>query len=276
MKSLKFEDLRGTNTAIHCPTQEEAIQVEKICNFKDRANNWKHYRENFCINLEEDGEWSSIDYYEDDGYAIIPAADFIPANNKQAPDLSHFLPPLPSEKVEAEIDIQKFAKAFNANMQIIEERLDLMTDLCNKLQGKVNILESKLSKKPDTTQPAISQTPAEPEVKLPVTIEEVTRLVDDFEKSNETFSGDLHFRTMHKKTQSKILANIQLSIIAEAQNEIEPRGAYVYVAQMANGEILHGISLNSNNGKIHFHSEQGLRDCIEANRELWMDLLKSE
>jgi|688.fasta_scaffold745030_3 hypothetical protein len=24
------------------------------------------------------------------------------------------------------------------------------------------------------------------------------------------------------------------------------------------------------------HSEQGLKDCIEANRELWMDLLKGE
>jgi len=36
------------------------------------------------------------------------------------------------------------------------------------------------------------------------------------------------------------------------------------------------MRIDGTNGKIHFYSEQGLKDCIEANRELWMDLLKGE
>jgi hypothetical protein len=355
MKSKKFEDLRGTNTAVSCPTQADWDKVSEICEYKWTGGKWEQGAEDCAIGLNVRG-FANVDYYKEKGFAIIPAADFIAANSEKAPDLSgtrpaiewlqllpepyrgkaleavkvapnepnrlcsyqncinyaidwantnedsdfwiainaHIqdpsnpLPPLPSEGVEAEkgeaeTDIQKLTKATMIKFAEQEKRLELMTDLCYKLQGKVNIIESKLSAKHDTTHPAISPTPAEPEVKLPVTIEDTDAFLKTLENGKTQFD---HFHIggcfLHKKTVKKVQAFVILQAISEAQNEIVPRGEWVYYAEydISNNEIdmikrlvttaAHGYGL------IAFHSEQGLKDCIEANKDLWMDLLKGE
>lgn len=85
-KDLTFTHLKGTRTAIHCTTQSEAEQVEKICGFENLAKYWGRYRENFCIDLDEEncmskGEYGPIGYFKERPYTIIPAADFIAANS---------------------------------------------------------------------------------------------------------------------------------------------------------------------------------------------------
>ena len=84
---------------------------------------------------------------------------------------------------------------------------------------------------------------------------------------------------MHTENDKKSNAFHRLLKIAEAQNEIVPRGERVYYAQLT--KINQKIIVNQHvpdaqflSGLIYFHSEQGLKDCIEANRELWMDLLR--
>jgi hypothetical protein len=73
-----------------------------------------------------------------------------------------------------------------------------------------------------------------------------------------------------------------LQAISEAQNEIAPRGEVVWFAELEISKNEIGTkkryvdSFAHGYGLIVFHSEQGLKDCIEANRELWMDLLKGE
>jgi len=293
MKSKKFEDLRGTNTAIHCKTKAEAEQVDKMLG----SNLSKHWsRVDFCINIEGKS-WDNMDFYASNNFTIIPAADFIAANNKQAPDLSHFLPPLPSElvppkRIDPEIDIQNFANAFNANMEIVDKRLQLMVDLYEKLQVKFEYIEKRLTEiasKQINPEPAISQTPAEPEVKLPVTIEEVFSGAPKGSKSY-VIQSDGNIRKYEfneidrvdeyrkESTAKKVRAFIILKNISEAQNEIEPRGETVWVARKGvNGEIFaESWEMYLIDYEIIFHSEQGLLDCIAANRELWMDLLNGE
>ena len=367
MKSLKFEDLRGTNTAIHCPTQEDWDKVSKICGYKWEhvVSKWRKDGTRTCIDLS--GNFSPIDFYERNYYTIITAADFIAANTEQAPDLSgtrpaiewlellpepyrgkaleavkdvprspneiceykdcvdhafwwgqtkenlsfwdsvsrylknppYPLPPLPSEgveaeKVEAETDIQKLTKAFNANMQIVDKRLDLMVDLYEKLQGKFEYIEKQLTEiapKQINPEPAISQTPAE--VKLPVTIEEVFSGAPKGSKSYVIQSngniGEFEFNEIERvdeyrkeSTAKRVRAFMILQAISEAQNEIAPRGEVVWFAELEISKDKIGMinetvaTADYGYGLIAFHSEQGLKDCIEANRELWMDLLKGE
>jgi hypothetical protein len=364
MKSKKFEDLRGTNTAIHCPTQEDWDKVSEICGYKWNGK-WDDYGLDACITLDK-RTYSDIGYLKSKGFTIIPAADFIAANSEQAPDLtgtrpaiewlqflpepyrglaleavkeapskpdkvceykdcvyysinwskakngsfwevihkrlqdpSNPLPPLPSEgveeeKVEAETDIQKLTKAFNANMQIIDKRLDLMVDLYQKLQGKLEYIEKQLTEiapKQINPEPAISQTPAE--VKLPVTIEEVFSGAPKGSKSYVIQSngniGEFEFNEIERvdeyrkeSTAKRVRAFMILQAISEAQNEIAPRGEVVWFAELEISKNEIGTkkryvdSFAHGYGLIVFHSEQGLKDCIEANRELWMDLLKGE
>jgi hypothetical protein len=352
MKSKKFEDLRGTNTAVHCPTQEDWDKVSEICEYKWESNaNWSDCGPDTVISLRSIAHGVYDGFFSKNGYTIIPAADFIAANTEQAPDLtgtrpaiewlqflpepyrgkaleavkvapnepnrlcsyqncinyaidwantnedsdfwiainahlqdpSNPLPPLPSEgveaeKVDAETDIQKLIKILMIKFAEQEKRLQLMTDLHDKLQGKVESLEKQLSEKPDTTQPAISPTPAEPEVKLPVTIEEVTDFQESLLKEEQKlFQLEVVKTFINEKTLKKTSAFEQLSQISEAQNEIAPRGETVWVAYREKERIeIINYSMDMLDIEIFFHSEQGLKDCIEANRELWMDLLKGE
>jgi hypothetical protein len=370
MKSKKFEDLRGTKTAVHCPTQADWDKVSEIAGYKWESNaKWSDCGPDTVISLLSIAHGVYDGFFSRNNFTIIRAADFIAANTEQAPDLtgtrpaiewlqllpepyrgkaleavkvapnwpneiceynncvqcafdwelssegykfwdsvdnylqdpSNPLPPLPSEgveaeKVEAETDIQKLTKATMIKFAEQEKRLQLMTDLCYKLQGKVNILESKLSEKPDTTQPAISQTPAEP-VKLPVTIEEVWEeeksirgqdaFLVDTQGNSSIYHGkfensELINEYRKKSTAKKDRAFSMLLKISEAQNEIAPRGEFVWYAEyeIAKDEIKPRKRVMYTTaygyGLITFHSEQGLKDCIEANKELWMDLLKSE
>jgi hypothetical protein len=349
MKSLKFEDLRGTNTAIHCPTQEDWDKVSKICGYKWEhvVSKWRKDGTRTCIDLS--GNFSPIDFYERNYYTIITAADFIAANTEQAPDLSgtrpaiewlellpepyrgkaleavkdvprspneiceykdcvdhafwwgqtkenlsfwdsvsrylknppYPLPPLPSEgveaeKVEAETDIQKLTKE-------VAQLRKFFYKFVEEYTKRHPDLPQGIKKQPDTAEPAISPTPAEPEVKLPVTIKERDKYLKSLVDGERDFYHiEDHSVFLNEKTQLKSIAFKELSQISEAQNEIVPRGEFVWYAEyeIANDKIKPRKRVMDTTaygyGLITFHSEQGIKDCIEANRELWMDLLKGE
>ena len=122
-------------------------------------------------------------------------------------------------------------------------------------------------------------------LKLPVTIEEVwdeedkmrerkSWLIEDQWAVENEFNGtDLiqEFRT--EKTAKKALAFLTLLKIAEAQNEVVERGEMVFTGRKAVDEIM-PILINPSFGQIYFHSEQGLKDCIAANQQLWKDYLE--
>ena len=345
MKSKKFEDLRGTNTAIHCPTQEDWDKVSEICGYKWNGK-WDDYGLDACITLDK-RTYSDIGYLKSKGFTIIPAADFIAANSEQAPDLtgtrpaiewlqflpepyrglaleavkeapskpdkvceykdcvyysinwskakngsfwevihkrlqdpSNPLPPLPSEgvdeKVEAETDIQKLTKE-------VAQLRKFFYKFVEEYTKRHPDLPQGIKKQPDTAEPAISPTPAEPEVKLPVTIKERDKYLKSLVDGERDFYHiEDHSVFLNEKTQLKSIAFKELSQISEAQNEIVPRGEFVWYAEyeIANDKIKPRKRVMDTTaygyGLITFHSEQGIKDCIEANRELWMDLLKGE
>jgi hypothetical protein len=201
--------------------------------------------------------------------------------HKRLQDPSNPLPPLPSEgveaeKVEAETDIQKLTKE-------VAQLRKFFYKFVEEYTKRHPDLPQGIKKQPDTAEPAISPTPAEPEVKLPVTIKERDKYLKSLVDGERDFYHiEDHSVFLNEKTQLKSIAFKELSQISEAQNEIVPRGEWDYYAEydISNNEIgmikrlvttaAHGYGL------IAFHSEQGLKDCIEANRELWMDLLKGE
>jgi hypothetical protein len=169
-----------------------------------------------------------------------------------------------------------------------------MVDLYEKLQGKLEYIEKQLTEiapKQINPEPAISQTPAE--VKLPVTIEEVFSGAPKGSKSYVIQSngniGEFEFNEIERvdeyrkeSTAKRVRAFMILQAISEAQNEIAPRGEVVWFAELEISKNEIGTkkryvdSFAHGYGLIVFHSEQGIKDCIEANRELWMDLLKGE
>lgn len=127
-------------------------------------------------------------------------------------------------------------------------------------------------------------------VKLPVTVEEVWEEEEKKMQKRDSFKVGSHgeitedyfsqtklIREFRKEsTAEKSRAFDTLLKIAEAQNELVERGESAYAARlMADGEIRAQI-VKPFYGQIVFNSCEGLKDCIEANRELWMDLLKSE
>jgi len=351
MKSKKFEDLRGTNTAIHCPTQADWDKVTEICGYEWLSAAWIKYKENSCIGLS--GQWFGPTHlFIDEKHTIIPAADFIAANTEQTPDLTgtrpaiewlqflpepyrgkaleavkvapfspnkickyndcvfysiswtetkndslwegihyhlhnpekHPLPPLPSEGVEAEkVEAEKTETIKRPSKEEISEFVKNLLITVDEQRIKIESLEKQLSEKPDTAEPDILLTPAEPEVKLPVTIEERDAYCNTLVDGKRIFTHvKQEFAVLHKKTCNKTNAFLTLLKIAEAQNEIVPRGEWVYYAEyeIAKDKIKPRKRVMDTTaygyGLITFHSEQGLKDCIEANRELWMDLLKSE
>jgi hypothetical protein len=82
MKSLKFSDLRGTNTAIHCPTQADWDKVSEIAGYKWESASWHNYSKDSCIDMQGKA-FGKLGSFIRDGFTIIPAADFIAANAEQ-------------------------------------------------------------------------------------------------------------------------------------------------------------------------------------------------
>ena len=76
----KIEDYKDQKVAIHCSTKEE---WDKIVDLFDSPTVKKHYWEDVVnlgksdtINIDGCG-WSPKKYYEDEGYTIYPASDFL-------------------------------------------------------------------------------------------------------------------------------------------------------------------------------------------------------
>jgi len=384
MKSLKFEDLRGTNTAIQ-PELEQVPQFYKGMEIIAAVSSENHTKgcPYIIYDIANDGKFLSITtntegylyhihsieffnyfglkaktntepnpdltgtrpaiewlQYLPDGYRdlALEAVNVAPLDpniicqynqciycaiswmhtkekdvfwsnvNDHLQDPSNPLPPLPSEGEKTEIKPEKsqLAQALNQNnmsdtltpsekIEVLngkifrqEKSLQLMVDLHDKLQGKIESLEKRLS---EIAPKTINAEPIESNpVKLPVTIEEVweeeTKKFKDKgsfmvnrggDISESFFSETKLIREFRKEpTAKKSRAFDTLLKIAEAQNEIVPRGEQVYCAYFTGKEIIIDSNRILSYGQIPFHSEQGLRDCIEANKELWMNLLKGE
>ena len=216
--------------------------------------------------------------------------------NDHLQDPSNPLPPLPSEGEKTEIKPEKsqLAQALNQNNMSekppIETDLDKLRKEVANLSAKYKSLEKQLI---EITPKPINAKPIEPNpVKLPVTIEEVwsvERMIPDnksfiIDETNNHCVYEGNFNKLrlltefrHKSTAKKALAFLILLKIAEAQNEIVPRGESVWVSCINNHDSIVVYKVTKPiAGEIGFHSEQGLRDSIEANKELWMYLLKSE
>jgi len=81
LKDLTIEKLRGTKVAVHCKTQEEWDEVNKITEFNIIP--WGGYDfEDFCCISMIRG-FSPLNDYQTKGFEIIPASDFIAANRKE-------------------------------------------------------------------------------------------------------------------------------------------------------------------------------------------------
>jgi len=81
-QSLSIKDLRGTNTAIHCKTQANWDKVSEIAGYEWEAGNWRTFKEKSTISLRNK-LYCNINNV-DDSFTIIPAADFIAANQPEA------------------------------------------------------------------------------------------------------------------------------------------------------------------------------------------------
>ncbi len=165
-----------------------------------------------------------------------------------------------------------------------------------KLQGEINFIKESMTQLLSKINPLLEQlkqerqatpTPEPDPIKLPLTIEEVWRqekeMVGIVSWYNDSF-GNIKVDVFNhanctneyrkESNAKKSKAFDTLLKIAEAQNEIAERGEWVWFAYNNNkavgvqcfGKVLHG--------QIPFHSEQGLKDCIAANEQLFKDYLE--
>ncbi len=81
MKSLKYSDLKGSRTAIHCSTQEEWDKVTEICGYEWTGGRWDKYAINSAINMRLMA-FADVQWHTRMDYTIIPASDFIAANSE--------------------------------------------------------------------------------------------------------------------------------------------------------------------------------------------------
>ncbi len=83
MKSLKYSDLKGSRTAIHCSTQLEWDKVTEICGYEWVYESvWRNCGDVSCINLNHGATYANISWYKKNQFSIIPASDFIAANSE--------------------------------------------------------------------------------------------------------------------------------------------------------------------------------------------------
>lgn len=272
MKSLKFADLKGTKTAVNCRTQEEWDKVTAICGYEwvDLLR-WGEYRENSCISLNGLGYADTEFYTNTYRYTIIPALVFIAANTEATPEwLEHAEQP----KEESEDPQTK-----QLGPTIVEVLVSVQNQLSD-LSAKVESLEKQLSQiSPKPINPELPQ-PEPKSVVLPVTVEEVEKYRNSkiYSYAGWAIGGISGF--MHTENDKKSNAFHRLLKIAEAQNEIVPKWDKQFYARgnISNQRIeimaIATTTAEYSYGIILFNSEQGLYGCIEANRELWMDLLR--
>ncbi len=81
MKSLKYSDLKGSRTAIHCITQLEWDKVTEICGYEWTGGRWDMFEEDSVIYLDAKLH-SSVWVVDETDYTIITASDFIAANSE--------------------------------------------------------------------------------------------------------------------------------------------------------------------------------------------------
>ena len=146
-----------------------------------------------------------------------------------------------------------------------------LREMVEEMAFKLHTFEKQLNELNERCPKPI---PEPKQVKLPVTIEEVDNYHNSLSGGRKEFFGiQSSYTFLHKKTSKKLGAFMTLLKIAEAQNEVVERGEMVFTGRKAVDEIM-PILINPSFGQIYFHSEQGLKDCIAANQQLWKDYLE--
>jgi len=247
-------DLSGTRPAIEwlpmLPEPYNKLALEAVKVAPDMPNEICEYKD--CISLAI--RW-----------AKTKDSDFFDELDCHLKDPSHPLPPINPERLEhAE---QPKEESDQREVPVTQTQFEF---LLSKIESLKKELDSRYPKKENTEPPQ----PEPKSVVLPVTVEDVLEM-----KRYNQYSLEVYWPYLHEKTAKKTQAFGHLNAIAEAQNEIVPRGDRVYYAQLTkiNKKIIvnqHVPDAQFLSGLIYFHSEQGLSDCIEANKELWMDLLR--
>jgi len=80
----KIKDIKdlGENEVIHCPTVEEAIEINKVLNLGwtelEIKSNFNHLGDQLCLRPSVKWSWSRIEFYKERGYNIHPASSFLP------------------------------------------------------------------------------------------------------------------------------------------------------------------------------------------------------
>lgn len=185
-----------------------------------------------------------------------------------------------SEKVgDMENDVNGLRKDVKQYSEILEKLNSSLVPYFEKLE--------KMEKHYDKLFPPTEDKQPEPApVKLPVTVEEVWELekgiigrqswlIGKYEISKSKFdASQLFTEYRHESTAKLVYAVRKLTKIAEAQNEMCERGEFVCVAAKNENEIEIDEIVQPRYGQIYFHSEQGLKDCIRANEQLWKDYLR--
>lgn len=81
---MKLEELIGKKVAIHCETEQESLEINKMIVEIGGRNLHKHYetyKENTCYDLEDVRKqlncYCNSDYYQEHGYLILKAKDIL-------------------------------------------------------------------------------------------------------------------------------------------------------------------------------------------------------
>lgn len=84
---MKLEELIDEKVAIHCETEQESLEINKMIvelggrNLHDR---YRIYRENTCYNLEDLKHWNTyqdLDYFKERKFLILKAKDVLNKNH---------------------------------------------------------------------------------------------------------------------------------------------------------------------------------------------------
>lgn len=258
------------------PIRTEALEAcekcpnwpEQICGFIDclnRAINW---------GAPHGTNWNSIDEKLRRGEILPVQPEEVKEEKPTGPELVTYEEAINRLRAEVEATQKQNGK--------LQGEINFIKESMTQLLSKINPLLEQLKQERQATP-----TPEPDPIKLPLTIEEVWRqekeMVGIVSWYNDSF-GNIKVDVFNhanctneyrkESNAKKSKAFDTLLKIAEAQNEIAERGEWVWFAYNNNkavgvqcfGKVLHG--------QIPFHSEQGLKDCIAANEQLFKDYLE--
>lgn len=245
------------------PLRTEALEAcEKFPNVPDELCEFPLCIE-YSINWDEaegNSKWGKVSDQ-------LQSGEILPVEPEQ-PKQPEPKPMSDTEKAAKKEDT--LASVVSMFLKFNKEQWPVILELNHKFESLQKELDTRCPKQIEDKQPA----PAP--VKLPVTVEEVIKYGKSLQgKDKEFYKVTLTVSFLTEKEAKKFQATKILSLIAEAQNEMCERGGTAWVAY-ANGSKIEiaDFAFSMMDFEIYFHSEQGLKDCIHANEQLWKDYLR--